>query len=87
MVGQMMALEQETKWFEDNRAELVKSYFGKFLVIKGNEVQGSYDSAQSAYEAAVRSNPLDGFLIKQVLPTEPVEKMPAVWLGALRATA
>ena len=81
-----MALEQETKWFEEQRSDLVNRYFGKFLVIKDQKVQGSYDSAQSAYEAAIRTNAPDGFLIKQALPQDPVEKMPAVWVGTLRAS-
>ena len=85
--GEMtVPLEQETRWFDDQRAHLVQAYFGKFLVIKGDQVLGSYDSAQAAYEAGIRALGSDQFLVRQVLPTEPVHHMPAVWLGALRAT-
>lgn len=82
-----MPLEQETRWFEEQRAHLVATYFGKFLVIKDDKVQGSYDTAQAAYEAGLRTFGTNGFLVKQALPVDSVEHMPAVWLGTLRAPA
>lgn len=81
-----MPLEQETRWFESQRAHLAATYYGKYLVIKGEQVRGSHDSAQAAYEAGLKEFGLDGFLVKRALPSDPVEQMPAVWLGSLRGT-
>jgi hypothetical protein len=80
-----MPLEQDTRWFEEQRSHLVATYFGKFLVINDGKVLGSYDNAQAAYEAGLRSAGPNAFLVKQALPSDPVEHMPAVWLGTLRA--
>jgi hypothetical protein len=81
-----MPLEQEIRWFDEQREHLVATYFGKFLVIKGDKVIGSFDSAQTAYEAGLKAFGTDQFLVKQALPTDPTEHQPAVWLGTLRAT-
>lgn len=81
-----MPIEQEVQWFEAHRAELLKTYLGKFVLIKGEAVMGSFDSAQAAYEAGVKSYGLGAFLVKQVLPADPVQQMPAVSVGALRAS-
>ena len=81
-----MPLEQETRLFDEQREHLVATYFGKFLVIKGDQVLGSYDSAQAAYEAGLKACGTDQFLVKQALPKDPTEHQPAVWLGTLSAS-
>jgi hypothetical protein len=79
-----MPLEDDLRWFEGERARLAEAYFGKYLVIKDAKVQGSYDSPQAAYEAGLKEFGLLPFLVKRALPSDPVEHMPAVWLGTLR---
>ncbi len=85
MLGIAMPIEEDVRWFDANRGELLKTYAGKFVIIKDGAVRGSYDSAQAAYEAGVRIFALERFLVKQVLTADPVEHMPAVWIGTLRA--
>ena len=38
------ALEKEFEYYLAHQAELVAKFDGKFVVIKGNEVLGAYDS-------------------------------------------
>ena len=42
-------LEQEFKYYIDHQDELVKKFSGKFIIIKDNEVKGSYDTKKEAY--------------------------------------
>lgn len=63
-----MALEKEFNFYIKNQAELLKKYEGKFIVIKGEEVVGVYDSELSAYTEAQKKHELGTFLIQQCLP-------------------
>ncbi len=47
MVGN---LEQEFQYYLDNQDELVKKFKGRFIVIKGCQVVGDYDSDVQAVE-------------------------------------
>ena len=59
-------LKKEFKFYLDNKKDLVKKYRGKFIVIKNNEVIGSYDSKIEAYEESKKENELGTFLIQYV---------------------
>ena len=61
-------LEQEFKYYLSNQQELLKKYNGKFIVIIGCEVVGSYDSHMQAYEASKQVYPLGTFLIQHCTP-------------------
>jgi hypothetical protein len=77
----IVPLEAELQYFEANRAELVRNHLGKFAVIKGDALIGAYDTAQAAYEAGVTKFGAHPFLMKQVLPTDPVAHAPALYTG------
>lgn len=62
-------LENEYQYFKDHRAELVKKYRGKHVVIKGNTVIGVYGSMQEAYVETTKTEQLGTFLI-QLCETE-----------------
>jgi hypothetical protein len=47
--------EKELAFFIEKQDELVSQFNGKVLVIKGEEVVGSYDSALDAY-LSIRKN-------------------------------
>lgn len=42
-------LDKEFKYYLDHQTELVEKYNGKFLVIKDEEIIGTYDSEDVAY--------------------------------------
>jgi hypothetical protein len=57
-------LEQEFKYYTDHQDELVKKFDGKFIVIKDNEVKGSYDTKKDAYFEGQKDFELGTFLIQ-----------------------
>lgn len=58
-------LEKEFAYYLKNQDELVKKYAGKFLVIVGEEVIGSYDSHEAALFEALKEHELGTFLIQK----------------------
>ena len=61
-------LDKEFKYFLDNQDELVRKYKGKYIVIIGEEVVGTYSSELDAYNESVKKYELGTFLIQQCLP-------------------
>ena len=59
-------LDKEFKYYIDHQDELVKKYDGKYIVIVGEEVVGSYDSEFEAYDASKEKYELGSFLIQHV---------------------
>jgi hypothetical protein len=57
-------LEKEFQFFLDHQAELVAKYSGKFLVIRGTEVIGAYDSDEEAYFQTLKKFEPGTFLIQ-----------------------
>ncbi len=78
-----MPLENELKYFESIKAELLKSNAGKFALIKGDALVGTFDTAQAAFEAGVSQFGSDEFLVKQIIENEPVRQIPALFAGVL----
>ncbi len=61
-------LEKEFKFFLDNQKNLVKEYDGKFIVIIGEDVVGSYNTEAEAYQDSIEKHKLGTFLIQHCLP-------------------
>ena len=61
-------LTKEFEYYTAYQKELVEKYEGKFVVIKNQQVIGSYDSEIEAYEEAQKVNTLGTFLIQHVEP-------------------
>jgi len=61
-------LQKELDFFKSNQKTLVQKYEGKFLVIKDQAVQGTYDTEIEAYDEAKKRFELGTFLIQQCLP-------------------
>lgn len=57
-------LEKEFKYYLDHQKELVEQYDGKFLVIKGEEVIGVYQSDEEAYFTTILTHEPGTFLIQ-----------------------
>lgn len=79
-------LELERKYFSDHRAELLARYPGKFVLIKGEEIVGTYNTIEEALAEGARRFGLDPFLVRQVTEADEKEiNIPALALGLLRA--
>ena len=64
------ALDVELGTYESGREELLASAEGKFVLIKGEELAGVYDSQQDAIREGYRQFGNVPFLVKQVLRIE-----------------
>ena len=80
-----MALEKELDYFERHRLEWLEHQGGKFALIRGEKLDGIYDTAEAAYEAGIRLWGNVPFLIKQILREDPIEQSPALMYGLLHA--
>jgi hypothetical protein len=63
-------LEKEFQFYLNNQDRLVKEYNGKYIVIKGEEVVGAYDSEAEAYFETTKSLQAGTFLIQLCQPGE-----------------
>lgn len=82
----MPVLEEELAYYNQHREDLLSKYEGKFLLIKGSELVGSFENAEAAYQEGLRRFGNTPFLIKPVLREEPVHQIPALSLGILHAS-
>ncbi|MBI4501536.1 MAG: hypothetical protein HY700_10275 [Gemmatimonadetes bacterium] len=63
-------LEEELQTYEDNREKLLGSSKGKFVLIKGAEVVGVFDSQLDAIGQGYEKFGNVPFLVKQILEVE-----------------
>jgi hypothetical protein len=70
MEGQL-ALETELKTYADHLVELIPQA-GKFVLIRGAEVVGTFDTYADALKAGYTKFQLEPFLVKQIAPAERV---------------
>ena len=63
-------LEKEFKYYLDNQEELLKKFSGRFIVIKGEEVLGDYDSEVEALLESRKKHEVGTFLIQKCTPGE-----------------
>lgn len=61
-------LIDELNFFKENQDDLVNSFKGKILVIKGREIIGVYKDTIEAYKEAIKENELGSFMLQ---PCEP----------------
>lgn len=65
MNGQLSA---DFDWYLAHQSDLVAKYNGRFVVIKGGKVLGSYSSPLEAVTATERTEELGTFLVQLVEP-------------------
>lgn len=80
-----MVLEQEIKFFESKRAEWLKTYPLKFVVVKGEEFIAADDSFEEALRAAIQRFGNEPVLIRQVTPEQEKVSIPALTFGLIHA--
>jgi hypothetical protein len=78
-------LENEIAFFEKNMEKWLSQYEGKFVLIKGEELTGVYDTNEEALTVAASRYGLSPCLIRRVTKTLEDIKLPALTLGLLYA--
>jgi len=61
-------LDTEFKYFVEHQDELVKKYPNLFVVIKNQQVIGSYKSEIEAYNETIKKHEAGTFLIQLCIP-------------------
>ncbi len=61
-------LKKEFNYYIKNQGKLVNKYNGKYIVIRGEEVIGSYDSDIVAIKETSKKYPLGSFLVQKCEP-------------------
>ena len=64
-----MALEREMKTYSDHLVDLV-AHAGKCVLIKGDVIDGTFDTYSDALKAGYEKHKLEPFLVKQIAPSE-----------------
>lgn len=77
--------EQENKFFEEKKFELLKYHEGKYALIKGSDLHGIFDTDRRAFEVGVEKFGLQSFMIKHILEKDEAIRIPAYSLGVINA--
>lgn len=85
MINKSVALQKELTFFNKNKGEYLKHYKNKFLLIKGENLVGSFDAEEQAYETGIQKYGNEPFLIKQVLEQEPTLTVSSLSVGLTNA--
>lgn len=78
-------LEQEIKFYQDNLEAWLTNFAGKFVVVKGNELIGVFDTIDAALSEGARRFGLNSFLVRRVERTPQEIRIPALTLGLISA--
>jgi hypothetical protein len=78
-------LETELKFLHSNKDNLLQQFGGKFLVIKGEEVGGAYDTMDDALQGAAFAYGVNNVLIRRVSDADLEISIPALTLGLMNA--
>jgi len=81
----MLMLEVELTYLNSHKAELLKQYGGKVLVISGEQVTGAFDTMEEALQGAVMQHGLNSVLIRRPSEGQIEFTAPALTLGILSA--
>jgi len=60
----------ETKFFESKLPELVRTDVGRYVLIKGEEIKGVFESQWDAIKAGYEKFKGDAFFVKQILAVQ-----------------
>jgi hypothetical protein len=65
-------LIDEGRVFEEHITEWRDSHAGEFVLIKGEEVLGFFDSLELAFRTGTERFGLDPFFVKQIIPADSI---------------
>jgi hypothetical protein len=78
-------LEQELRFYEEHRHELLAVNPGQFALIKGGELIAAFATLQEAYIQGIERFGNVPVLIRQILPADPAHGTPAYTQGLMHA--
>ena len=78
-------LEEERQFYEEHLQEWLSHYAGKFALVKGRQLIGTFNTVEEALGEGTRRFGLTSFLVRQVQRVQPEVKVPALTLGLLNA--
>jgi hypothetical protein len=78
-------LEKEREYYDENLADWLRLYPGKFVLIKESALIGVFDTVEDAIAAGARRFALESALIRRVQEQQDAVSVPALTLGILRA--
>ncbi len=76
-------LKVEREFYETNRAEYLRLYQGKFVLIRGQHMHGSFDTFEAAYTAGLDLFGNVPMFIRRVEASDPPINLPSLFLGLL----
>jgi hypothetical protein len=79
-------LETELAYYKAHRDEWLKSHRDRFVLVKGEQLIGTFDTQEQALRAGAQRFGLDSFLIRRVTESDELAKVPALTLGLLSAS-
>jgi hypothetical protein len=85
ILGAEMPLEKELATYAKMKSDLLKAHEGKFVLIRGEEFFGAYDTAENAYAEGIKRFGQELFLVKKVTAQEEVYRNQALSLGLINA--
>jgi hypothetical protein len=80
-----LVLERERAFYNAHQAEWAALHLGRFVVVKGEELIGTYETMDLALAAGASRFGLDSFLVRKLGETEQEIHVPALALGLLFA--
>jgi hypothetical protein len=80
-------LEQERDYYDAHLPEWLQRMPGRFVLIKGAELMGTFDTLDDALAEGARRFGLQPYLIRRVEEQPPQVSIPALALGLLDASA
>ncbi len=78
-------LIQEREFYQQHLQQWLAQYAGRFVVVTGAELLGTYDTIEDALAAGTRRCGLSPFLVRRVEPVAEEVQIPALALGILNA--
>jgi len=78
-------LDTERQFYSDNLAKWLGQYPGKFVLVKDQELIGTFDTDEDALTEGARRFGLKPFLVRRVQERQEEVNVPALALGILRA--
>jgi len=78
--------QKELEYYEKNKQSFLKNYQNQFLLIKGEELFGSFTNEVDAYKTGVEKFGNEAFLIKQVVKKETIQTNYSLYSGLIHAS-
>jgi hypothetical protein len=77
MQNDTLKIEEET--FQQHKQQLLATDEGRWVLIKGREIAGVFDTEREAFEAGYKLFELAGFMIQQILVRDIPVSQVSVW--------